>query len=286
MPLTPQDVQSKEFATTRFKPGYDEEEVDAFLDEVEAELNRLLTENADLRNRLNQLQTTAAAPVTAAAVPVAEPVVEPVVEPAVVAPAPVAAVAAVPVVAAEPPDQAALRTLQMAQRTADSAIAEAKAEADKMVGDARGRAADLEREAQTRHTTVMGQLESQRVALEARVEDLRAFEREYRTRLKAYLETQLRDLDGRAPADTASSAPSTTSAPVAAAAPAVPSVTPQGVPGLATPAPVGNPYAPVGGGNPYAPRPADGNPYASQPSGQAGQSGFETDDEGPEPAGS
>ena len=45
MPLTPQDVQNKEFATTRFKPGYDEEEVDAFLDEVEAELTRLLTEN-------------------------------------------------------------------------------------------------------------------------------------------------------------------------------------------------------------------------------------------------
>ena len=101
----------------------------------------------------------------------------------------------------EAPDQAALRTLQMAQRTADSAVAEAKAEADKLVSDARIRAAELEREAQTRHNTVMGQLESQRVALEARVEDLRAFEREYRTRLKAYLETQLRDLDGRAPAE-------------------------------------------------------------------------------------
>ena len=28
-------------------------------------------------------------------------------------------------------------------------------------------------------------------------DELRAFEREYRTRLKAYLESQLRDLDGR-----------------------------------------------------------------------------------------
>src|SRR4051795_2482876 len=116
MPLTPQDVQNKEFATTRFKPGYDEEEVDAFLDEVEAELTRLLTENADLRNRINQMQVAAAASPVASA-----PVVEPVVASA---PEPVAAVPA-PVAVTEAPDQAALRTLQMAQRTADSAVAEA-----------------------------------------------------------------------------------------------------------------------------------------------------------------
>ena len=86
MPLTPQDVQSKEFATTRFKPGYDEEEVDAFLDEVEAELTRLLTENADLRNRINQMQVgrLRRPPRRSCRRPVAEPV-------AVSAPEPVAA---------------------------------------------------------------------------------------------------------------------------------------------------------------------------------------------------
>ena len=41
MPLTPADVRNKQFSTTRLRPGYDEEEVDAFLDEVEAELDRL-----------------------------------------------------------------------------------------------------------------------------------------------------------------------------------------------------------------------------------------------------
>ena len=49
MPLTPEDVQNKRFSTVRFKEGYDEEEVDAFLDEVEAELRRLLGENSELR---------------------------------------------------------------------------------------------------------------------------------------------------------------------------------------------------------------------------------------------
>jgi len=41
MPLTPADVRNKQFSTTRLRPGYDEEEVDAFLDEVEVELDRL-----------------------------------------------------------------------------------------------------------------------------------------------------------------------------------------------------------------------------------------------------
>src|SRR3954453_6024706 len=49
MTLTPEDVQNKRFTTVRFKEGYDEEEVDGFLDEVEAELRRLLGENDQLR---------------------------------------------------------------------------------------------------------------------------------------------------------------------------------------------------------------------------------------------
>ena len=49
MPLTPADVRNKQFSTTRLRPGYDEEEVDAFLDEVEAELDRLIQENEELR---------------------------------------------------------------------------------------------------------------------------------------------------------------------------------------------------------------------------------------------
>src|SRR3954452_10322605 len=48
MPLTPEDVQKKQFSTVRFKEGYDEEEVDAFLDEVEAELRRLLAEHESI----------------------------------------------------------------------------------------------------------------------------------------------------------------------------------------------------------------------------------------------
>src|SRR4051795_5494039 len=128
MPLTPEDVQNKRFTTVRFKEGYDEEEVDGFLDEVEAELRRLLTENSDLRTR-----PTPAAPAVVQAPPPPPP-------------PPAAA-------RAEEPQEAALRTLLLADRTADEAIAEAKAEADQILAAARMKASSLEAEAQQQHAT-------------------------------------------------------------------------------------------------------------------------------------
>src|ERR1700760_3022836 len=50
MPLTPAEVHNVAFKKPPIgKRGYDEEEVDAFLDIVEVELARLLEENNDLR---------------------------------------------------------------------------------------------------------------------------------------------------------------------------------------------------------------------------------------------
>jgi hypothetical protein len=51
----------------------------------------------------------------------------------------------------------------------------------------------------------MATINQQRTFLEGRLEQLRTFEREYRTRLKTYLESQLEELGQRgsaAPADT------------------------------------------------------------------------------------
>ena len=171
MPLTPEDVQKKQFTTVRFKEGYDEEEVDAFLDEVEAELRRLLAEN-------QQLNRTAAAPAAPAAAPPPQ------------APPP-------PAAPAEDPTETALRTLLLAQRTADEAIAQAKAEAEQVVAQARVRASSIETEAQQQHAAALSELQRQREGYERQIENLRTFERDYRTRLKAYLEGQLRDLEDR-----------------------------------------------------------------------------------------
>jgi DivIVA domain-containing protein len=50
MPLTPAEVHNVAFKKPPIgKRGYDEEEVDAFLDVVEVELARLIEENNDLR---------------------------------------------------------------------------------------------------------------------------------------------------------------------------------------------------------------------------------------------
>jgi cell division septum initiation protein DivIVA len=105
-------------------------------------------------------------------------------------------------------EQQALRVLMMAQRTADDHVSDARREADKLLSDARAKADDvtqkartkaegLERDARQRHQEAMGGLEVKRAALQKHIEELKAFERQYRTRLKAYLESQLRDLGAR-----------------------------------------------------------------------------------------
>ena len=183
MALTPEDVQSKRFTVTRFRPGYDEEEVDAFLDEVEAELRRLLAENASAGQ--GPVRDTAPPPPAAPAPEEAQPA------------------AAVPTEQAAPRaeegQEAALRTLLLAQKTADEAVAQARVEAEQIVSEARQRAADLERQAHEQHVARLSSLSSEREQLEAQVESLRDFEREHRERLRAYLEAQLREVSSAPP---------------------------------------------------------------------------------------
>jgi DivIVA domain-containing protein len=64
MPLTPADVRAKQFAATRVRSGYDVDEVDAFLDVVEADiaalsgdLQQARDESAVLRSQHSQLQS-------------------------------------------------------------------------------------------------------------------------------------------------------------------------------------------------------------------------------------
>jgi DivIVA domain-containing protein len=49
--LTPTEVRNKVFATVRVREGYDLAQVDDFLDQVEATLDRVLRENAELKTR-------------------------------------------------------------------------------------------------------------------------------------------------------------------------------------------------------------------------------------------
>ena len=181
MTLTPQDIRDQQFTTVRMRTGYDMDEVDGFLDTVETEITRLLTDSDDLRARLAKCQSqvlsggrgpeskpeekkkddTAAQPVVAATPPPAEP--------------------AAPAV---PPAQAAFAIIEMAQKTADETIAAAKAEAGALLADARATA-----------TTMTADLEGQRKVLEDQVAQLRTYERNYRSRLRDYIQGQLANLD-------------------------------------------------------------------------------------------
>jgi DivIVA domain-containing protein len=219
MPLTPAEVHNVAFKKPPIgKRGYDEEEVDAFLDEVEAELDRLIQENEELRAKLAEVLRGGGKPAMALSSPLSDPRPDtmeqpPMEQPMMRRPEPMMDR---PYHAEDNMDTAA-RVLSLAQQTADQAIADARREADEtlgrarreadevltkarrqaeqITGDARARAESLERDAQERHRQAMGSLVTQREELERRVDDLRAFEREYRSRLKAYLEGQLRDLE-------------------------------------------------------------------------------------------
>jgi DivIVA domain-containing protein len=238
--LTPQDVQNKVFSPTRFRTGYNEDEVDTFLDEVEAELTRLLDENTDLRRQVDdsrrggagvpaqvleenqqlrrqleenrrqlaqtQAQAQQAQQQAAQAQAQAAQAAQAAQRERAAGTGPGAAV--MPAAQAAPPartgnsaidaeiEARVARTLVLAQRTADEALREARSESERARREARADADRIIGEARAHVAEQLGGLEDDKRRLEGQVEQLRAFEREYRTRLRAYLEMQLRDLDG------------------------------------------------------------------------------------------
>src|SRR6266496_168742 len=195
MALTPADIHNVAFKKPSIgKRGYDEDEVDAFLDLVEAELTRLIEENNDLKAQVEDMQRSGP-PGPRRPVPPPEQMPPP------------------PPVQSRIDENQVVKVLAMAQETAEKYLADAKTEADRMVGQARaaadrmsGEANALTQEAERRHNEIIGGLERRKTTLEKRIEELRTFEREYRTRLKSYLESQLRDLQGRGSAEPATAA--------------------------------------------------------------------------------
>ncbi|MBH0128892.1 DivIVA domain-containing protein [Salinibacterium sp. NK8237] len=218
MALTPEDVVNKRFESTKFREGYDQDDVDDFLDEVVVELRRLNQENDELRQRLSAAEARAtelqqnASSAPAAAAPAA-----------IAAPAP-AAIESAPAPAAIEPASSVLddasstnNLLQLARRlheehvregvqkrdaliaegqaSAAEILAEGQASAAEVVAESKATAAELVAQAQAQQREQIGTLERERQALEGRIESLRSFEREYREKLKSYIEGQLHELD-------------------------------------------------------------------------------------------
>ena len=287
MALTPEDILNKDFSETKFRPGWDKDEVDDFLDEVVVEWRRLLQENEELRAEVSSLQdqldhspehvepdelndaglsgytgTSAEVTGTVDRVPdEAEETEEP-------APAAESAVTAYPeyelgtrpaqeqapaaAAQAEQPANEAAGVLAMAQKlhdqyvsegeqqrsqlitegetTRDTLIAEGTSTRDELVAEgeqtrekyvtegeqtreqyitegeqkraelvteAETRAENMIEEAELTSTRTLNALERKKSDLEGRVSELTSFERDYRARLKDYIEGQLNDLNAK-----------------------------------------------------------------------------------------
>ena len=249
MALTPEDVVNKRFQPTKFREGYDQDEVDDFLDEIVVELRRLNQENDELRAKVAELQgdgqaeAAVPAPVGADgldssetaetdttedstyAIP-EEPVSADEAEdqgtvstdtvdhvPAVEetpAPSPFAQTepeVQAPVESAPAPaattesSQSAAAVLAMAQRLHDEYVAEGEQKREEIIAEAQNEATGLVNDAQETSRRTLAELEEKKSVLERAVDQLQGFERDYRSRLKAYIEGQLRDLDGQVTLD-------------------------------------------------------------------------------------
>ncbi len=196
MALTPEDVVNKRFQPTKFREGYDQDEVDDFLDEVVVELRRLNQENEDLRQRLIASESRIAelqrsggggpAPITAE-----QPGAH-----------------SSPPRARRPPvsDRAGRRrapstrptpTTSSSWRAACTRSTSARASRSATRSSPRATPPQPASSPRQRPSSARRSRRSTRSAplLEHRIDELRTFEREYRQKLKGYIEGQLRELD-------------------------------------------------------------------------------------------
>lgn len=207
MPLTPEDVVNKRFQPTKFREGYDQDEVDDFLDEIVVELRRLTQENEDLRQRLLASESRIAELQRSGAGLVAE-INSGTAESALVSTSAIApsAVSAFPEATQDPSTLDTSNTnnlLQLARKLHEEHVREGLAKRDALIAEGHATAARVVREAEAQQRADMSRLEQEKALIEHRIQELRSFEREYRLKLKAYIENQLADLEEAtaAPAD-------------------------------------------------------------------------------------
>lgn len=166
MELTPRDVHEKQFHDAW--RGYNQEEVDDFLDRVAEALGRLTRENEALTRRVEQLDSAVASSKDA--------------------------------------EEMLKKTLLGAQKAAEEAIASAKAKAEQLISEAEARVRKVDE--QVRSKSARSDEELRRRSEEAErdyvtkkrelteeIDQLRSFEGGLKERLKTFLEQQIKALD-------------------------------------------------------------------------------------------
>ena len=85
--------------------------------------------------------------------------------------------------------------LQLARKLHEEHVREGLAKRDALIAEGHATAARVVREAEAQQRADMSRLEQEKALIEHRIQELRSFEREYRLKLKAYIENQLADLE-------------------------------------------------------------------------------------------
>ena len=261
--LTAEDVHWKQFQATKFREGYDQEEVDEFLDEVVETIATLQDQNASLKSELDEVRQQAAAggvvapsdsgeetaalkaqletanaqiaemqtqvqqyqaaaaegdpqageqiqalqahlaqtqqeaqaalAQSQAETQQAEAEIEQLREQ--LAQAEQNSQAASQSSAEQPEDATSM--LALAQRVHDEYVRNGQQEADQILEDSRLKGDQIVREANDERRRVLEQLESERADLESRVDDLKAFENDYRQKVREHLQVLIGQLDAQ-----------------------------------------------------------------------------------------
>jgi DivIVA domain-containing protein len=222
MPLTPADIHNMAFKKPPIgKRGYDEEEVDAFLDELEQELTRLVEENRSLHDHVQRGGAGGANPAASAMAMNSEfSEVSAQLERMHEARARAEqnarnlqarleqarnAVPARSTLTVDGDDRTA-QVLMMAQRTADDHMRDANQEVDAVLSEARNKSDQITSEAQLKagtiegdarrnHTEAMNSLEAKRAALLDEIDRLIQLAQSYQAALDSHLAQQLQELN-------------------------------------------------------------------------------------------
>ncbi|PRH79415.1 hypothetical protein C6N75_10055 [Streptomyces solincola] len=157
--LEPADIERKQFTATRIREGYDQDEVDAFLDQVAVDFAERDKQVDSLQQQIRRLKRD----LDAARQPVPQD-----------------------------PDQPSLESVKAilvaAQKTADQAVADAHAQAGQIVIDARTEARQIVSASHTERQKQIDALEQRRVELAALINDLGDKREELTKWLKGALE--------------------------------------------------------------------------------------------------
>ena len=165
MDITPREIQERQFHDA-FR-GYSHEEVDLFLDEVAAAFDRVYAQNQQFHHKLLEIEQE--------------------------------------LTQARGSEDMLKRMLVTAQETADKAVQEAREKAQGMVTSSESRANQIAEEAKAKAERLIAEAEARAEAivaeavskereLQVSIETLKSFESEYRARILAFIESQLKQL--------------------------------------------------------------------------------------------